>query len=165
VRIIALPGEKGGIGKTTTTVNLGAALVEMGRRVLLLNADPQVLCVRSVGVVVSDLVWPPNAALLGYTSLTKTELIVRSSFGKLRTGFLDRFGAGSFGRLRAGPAARQCHHRDRRAAHPPGPRSPPHPYTDNAGVHDRRRPHIRRQPQPAGSEDRGVRYRAWTNPF
>ena len=54
MRIIALPGEKGGIGKTTTTVNLGAALVEMGRRVLLLDTDPQASCSRSVGVTVSD---------------------------------------------------------------------------------------------------------------
>lgn len=54
MRTIALMNQKGGVGKTTTTVNLGAALAERGRRVLLIDLDPQAHLTITYGVEPAD---------------------------------------------------------------------------------------------------------------
>ena len=76
MKIVAIANQKGGVGKTTTAVNLGAALAESGKRILLVDLDPQANATSSFGLQeVEDVsLYEP---LLGEASITEKILPTR----------------------------------------------------------------------------------------
>lgn len=79
--IVAIANQKGGVGKTTTAVNLAAALAETGRRVLLIDMDPQGNATSGLGVDRFDLAGSSYDLLLGELSLD--EVITSTSTSRL----------------------------------------------------------------------------------
>src|SRR5438874_8950070 len=76
MKIVAIANQKGGVGKTTTAVNLGAALAELGHRILLVDLDPQANATSSFGLegIEQISLYEP---LLGESSITEKILPTR----------------------------------------------------------------------------------------
>lgn len=68
-RILAVTNQKGGVGKTTTAINLGAALAEAGRRILLIDLDPQANATKGLGFNKGPIEGSIYEALIGQTDI------------------------------------------------------------------------------------------------
>jgi chromosome partitioning protein len=79
MKIIAIANQKGGVGKTTTTVNLAASLAALGQRILLVDLDPQGNATTGSGIEKTDLSKSVYHVLLGQATLN--EAAVRSPVG------------------------------------------------------------------------------------
>jgi len=92
MKIVAIANQKGGVGKTTTAVNLGAALAESGKRILIVDLDPQANATSSFGLQgVEDIsLYEP---LLGEASITEKILPTRREGLFIVPAHLDMAGA------------------------------------------------------------------------
>lgn len=82
-RVIAVANQKGGVGKTTTTVNIAASLAAAEQRTLLVDGDPQGNATSGVGIVASDL------QVTLYDVLTGSSPIADSVHEKVHFDLLD----------------------------------------------------------------------------
>lgn len=104
-KTIAISNEKGGVAKTTTTLSLGAALAELGQRVLLIDLDPQANLSLALGIEVGEsdvtsanvlIEAAPLSAAIRATETPNLDLVPCSSrienaehFLPVRTGFMS----------------------------------------------------------------------------
>ena len=91
-KIIAIANQKGGVGKTTTCINLCCALAQAGLRVLLCDIDPQSNCTSGMGVDKNKAV--PNVYHVISEGLPAAKAIIKTNYGDLLPSNKELSGAG-----------------------------------------------------------------------
>lgn len=80
-KVISLVNQKGGVGKTTTSINLAASLAVLGRRVLLIDFDPQGNATTGLGINKSKVMYTVYDLLTDKASMS--EAIIRTAYKRL----------------------------------------------------------------------------------
>ena len=91
-KIIAIVNQKGGVGKTTTAVNLTAALTDLGKRVLLCDFDPQANATSGMGVDKRKIKYSSYDVTINGVDIQSA--IVGTQFGDVLPSSADLAGAG-----------------------------------------------------------------------
>ena len=84
-QVFAIVNQKGGVGKTTTSINLAASLAKLERRVLLIDIDPQGNATMGSGVEKSELEQSANEVLLGDANISAVLHSTESGYDLLPT--------------------------------------------------------------------------------
>ena len=79
--IIAVANQKGGVGKTTTAINIAAYLSKMGKHVLLIDLDPQGNSTSGLGIDKDSLKYTTYDVLMG--SVVIEQAIIKSDYANL----------------------------------------------------------------------------------